>query len=271
MGGYMNKRILTMLGNILLPVGVILFSACGPQNDMNQPEIVLDQASDNWIGWDNGLWDGDFGNGLWDDGFSEWGHCHDAWDNDGNGFVDMADPNCHILGPIRDLSLFDFPIGHNFDPNLAVDLPLGPGYGGEFRDREQITRWLRFLTEPDGNTAGITLLAPGVNPEVVPIPAPLPAPILQGTAHQGNNNNVNLRGLHEVYLDHGFIGGGVAVAAGDDPYSLAAAEFVPDYYDIAVGIPGGWPGEFYRAQGPWGGWGSQGALYPARTGNPDFD
>jgi hypothetical protein len=252
----MKKKILIILG--VFPVGAILLSACGPIEGMND-ELALDQVSDNIFG------------------LSEYGHCNDAWDNDGNGLVDMHDPNCHINpGPLRDLSLFDFPQGHNFFPDVSKIFPGGPGWNGNFRNPEQMTRWFRFLTEPDGNVAGIDLYSPGVNPEVVPIPAPLPAKILQGTAAQGNNNNLSLRGLHHYYLDHGFLPPPPVPVALDqapvmpvvNPLAEAGKPFFPyrEYARTRGRI--GFPGQFYRSFGPFGGNGSQGALNAARTGNP---
>lgn len=249
----MNKKILTLLGTIVVPVGALLLNACGPANEMDK-ELALDQASDNWIMY----------NGM----FSEYGRCNDAQDNDGDGLVDTADFDCHInAGPLRDTSLFNFPQGHNFFPDVSKIVPGGPGFPGGFRDRAQITRWLRFLTEPDGATAGIDLLSPGVNPEVVPTPSLLPMKIPQGTMAQGNNNNVSLRDLHALYLEHGqgIVTPAIppkAVATPADRFNIASSEYIPPFYKTTAGIPGGWPGVFYKG-------GSQGALQPARTGNPD--
>lgn len=236
------------IAGILIPAGAILLAACGPVNEMDK-ELALSDASDNWIMY----------NGI----YSEYGRCNDAWDNDGDGLVDSHDPDCHInAGPLRDTSLYNFPVGHNFAPDVSKILPGGPGFPGGFRDRAQITRWLRFLTEPDGGTAGIDLLSPGVNPEVVPYPALLPKRIPQGTAAQGNNNNVELRALHALYLEHGEGIVKPAVPVTGKPYDMAAAEYIPPFYRNTHGFPGGWPGVFYKG-------GSQGALKPARTGNPD--
>lgn len=263
----MKKKILIKLGAICIPVGAILLSACGPVEGMDSELALKEANSDNW--------------GL----LSEWGHCLDAWDNDGNGLVDMADPACHINpGPLRDLSLYSFPKGHNFFPDISRMFPGGAGWPGDFRDRDQITRWFRFLTEPDGNVAGIDVYGPGVNAEVVPVPAILPEDIEQGTAAQGNNGIASLRGLHEFYLDHDGIPAPVAPAApvasvtviedesadqAPSPIDVAATraqraalEFAHPFYNQPVGFIGGWPGEFYKG-------GSQGALRPSRMGNED--
>lgn len=242
----MNRRIVTILGILSVPVGAVLLNACGPEG-MNNSELGLDEASDNWASPISAAY-GMLPNSLW----GEYGHCLDTWDNDGNGLVDMADPNCHIaMGPLRDLSLFDFPEGHNFFPDIANIVPGGPGWGGGFRDREQIARWLRFLTEPDGNVAGIDVYTPGVNPEVVPLPARLPEPILQGTAAQGNNNNLSLRALHAAYMDHEFLpppAPVVGAAVAPSPVG-PGAEFNPTPpYNITQGFSSGsWPGLFYQS------------------------
>lgn len=229
-----------------VPVGGIILSACGPEMGA---DMDLEQASDNYFPF----------------ALSEYGHCNDTWDNDGNGWIDMGDPACHINpGPLRDLSVLPYPVGHNFLPVPFADLAVGPGYGGGFRDPVELTRWFRFLTELDGNVAGTDILSPGVNPEIVPIPALLPARINQGTAHPGNNNNVSIRGLHVNFLDHEFLAAPGGVIGSD-----LDARYVPEIITTARGIVGGNPGGFYRARGPFGGYGSQGALQPARTGNPD--
>jgi hypothetical protein len=243
----MNKKILIMLGTIVVPVGALLLSACGPTNQMDS-ELALDEATDNWV--------------VYNGQISEYGRCNDAWDNDGDGLTDSYDQDCHLnAGPLRDLSLFNFPQGHNFFPDTSKIIPGGPGSLGGFRNRAQITRWLRFLTEPDGNTAGIDLLSPGVNPEVVPTPALLPAKVHQGTAAQGNNNNVSLRALHALYLEHGngIIPPTAPMAMPANPYAAAAAEYIPPFYKTTAGFVGGWPGVFYKG-------GSQGALKPTDIG-----
>lgn len=270
----MKRKILSMLGVIAIPVGAILLNACGPVESADK-ELALDEASsDNWI----------FVNGN----YSEYGRCLDGWDNDGDGLADSYDPDCHInAGPLRDLSLFDFPQGHNFFPDISKTNPASPGFAGGFRDREQIIRWFRFLTEPDGNVAGIDLINIGVNPEVVPIPMMSPERINQGTFAQGNNNNVSLRATHAYYLNHGFPPLNAPAAAGNidavaqapsaEGGISAGTEFMHDLYMTTQGITGGttrgytggWPGLFYRAGGPFGGNGSQGALKPARNGNKD--
>jgi hypothetical protein len=157
-GGYMNKKnVSILLGLIFIPVGALLLNACGPQEQMNS-ELALDEASDNFL----------VVNGL----YSEYGRCNDAWDNDGDGRVDSADPDCHLnVGPIRDLSLANYPIGHNYNPAITDIRPDSPGFMGGFRNRAQITKWFRFLTDSDGYTAGTrALMGPGVNNAVVPIP-----------------------------------------------------------------------------------------------------
>lgn len=239
----MNRKIL--LGIISIPVGAILLSACGPMNELDG-ELALDQASDAWV--------------MYNGYPSEYGRCNDAIDNDGNGLPDSYDPECHFnAGPLRDLSVFPFPEGHNFLPDVSMIVPGGPGWPGGFRDRAQITRWFRFLTEPDGNTAGTDILSPGVNPEVVPVPALLPVKIPQGTMAQGNNNNVSLRELHALYLEHGMgIVPQTALAPAPIPpnattLEATAAEYAQPFYTTTAGYIGGWPGVFYRG-------GSQGAL-----------
>lgn len=163
---------------LLIPTGAILFTACGPTEDMASSELALDQASDQFA--------------FPKIPCSEYGLCNDGWDNDGNGLVDMADPACHLLGPLRDLSLFPAPIGHNFVPDPRK-IPIGgPGYGGGFRDPIQIANWMRFLTDYNGITAGIDLLGAALDSPVVPVPVPLWPKVRLGTAHQGNNNNILL-------------------------------------------------------------------------------
>lgn len=241
----MNKKILTIIGVCAIPVGALLLSACGPVNDMDN-SLALDEASNNWITLNGQL--------------SEFGRCNDAWDNDGDGLVDSYDPDCHVVGPLRDLSVYNYPQGHNFMPDVSKIIPGGPGFPGGFRDRAQITRWFRFLTEPDGNTAGIDLLSPGVNPDVVPTPALLPAKVHQGTAAQGNNNNVSLRALHALYLEHGegIVPPTAPMAQPANPAQATAAEYIPPFYKNTAGWVGGWPGVFYKG-------GSQGALQPIQT------
>ena len=112
-----------------------------------------------------------------------------------------------------------------------------------------------------------------------------PERITQGTFAQGNNNNVSLRATHAYYLNHGFPplnapaspGNAEATSMGPsaDRGVSAETEFMHDLYRTTQGITGGttrgytggWPGLFYKAGGPFGGNGSQGALKPARTGN----
>ncbi len=252
----MNKKIMTVLGFFLIPVGAILLNACGPEGMMNQEEanvnqeeLVLDETSDNWS---------IFG-GL----YSEYGRCNSMWDVDGDGLVSSHDPDCHInAGPLRDLSLYNFPIGHNFFPDLTRIPRGGPGVPGGFRDRAQMTRWFRFLTEPDGGVAGIIPFGEGVNPDVVPVPAPLAMKIPQGTMHQGNNNNVSIRGLTNYYsADPAFVP--IVPRAALAPGAGAAAqEFgVPPIFN-KVSNNALLQGLFYKG-------GSQGAFHRMDTGNPD--
>lgn len=251
----MNRKIKLCYGAIIVPMGAILLNACGPIDNM-ESDLALTEASDNWIVVNGKL--------------SEYGRCLDGIDNDGNGLVDSQDPDCHInAGPLRDLSLYNFPQGHNFAPDVSKIIPNGPGFPGGFRDRAQITRWFRFLTEPDGNIAATAYALPGVNPDVVPIPSLLPHKIHQGSMAQGNNNNVDLRSLHAFYLEHG---NGIVntmvppkeAATPADKMNMAASEYVPPYYKNAAGFPGGWPGVFYKG-------GSQGALVPLKSASPSFD
>ncbi len=262
----MNRKIIPILGFLAIPLGALLLSACGPQ-DLANENLTLDSASDKFLSW----------NGLI---YTEYGRCNDTQDNNGDGLADMADPDCHIgPGPMRDLSLFNYPFGHNFNPDITATQPGGPGFGGGFRDRAQITRWLRFLTEPDGFVSGIDIYGAGVDPLVVPTPAPLLNNVNQGTYAQGNNNNVDMAELHESYLAHGgILGPNVAAQPGATPVApvvgTPSTEFIPPYYNEPVGLAGDWPGAFYAAQGPrkWGrAIGSQGALKKASTGNPDND
>jgi hypothetical protein len=247
----MNKKIKLYCASIIVPMGAIFLNACGPVNDMDN-DLALSEASDKWV----------MLNGY----PSEYGRCDDGWDNDGNGLPDSEDLGCHInAGPLRDLSLFGFPEGHNFFPDISKIIPGQPGFPGGFRDRAQITRWFRFLTEPDGNIAATQYALPGVNPDVVPIPSLLPLKIEQGTGAQGNNNNVDLRALHAFYLEHGYgIVGPVPapppIETPADAFMVAGTEFVPSFYGDAAGFPGGWPGVFYKG-------GSQGALESVRVGD----
>ena len=249
----MKRKIIPVLGLLAIPLGALLINACGPQGDMNNDGLELESASDQFRSnapmYYNNLTQ-----------LSEYGLCDDTVDNNGDGLVDMADPDCHYIGPLRDLSLYNFPVGHNFAPDITMTPPGGPGFAGGFRDREQITKWLRFLTEPDGFLGVIDIYSPGVNPGVVPVPAPLADKIEQGTFAQGNNNNVNPTWLA--------IGANPPVPASIAPITgTAGAQFLPAQYGEPVSRWGEWPGEFYRAQGP-GAWGpaigSQGAL--ERTG-----
>lgn len=235
------KKHVNLLGLIVLSAMAILLNSCGQENAMDS-DLAVDEASDNWI----------FLHGY----YNEYGRCNDTQDNDGDGASDSVDPDCHLsVGPLNDLSVAPFPIGHNFLPDVTAVPTTGPGFGGDFRDRLQLIRWLRFLTEPNGNVAGIDIDGLGVNPEVVPAPAPLAAKIHQGSDAWGNNNNI-----------FGALIGALPIAP---PEAGPEAELTPPLYPTALGIPGVGPGAFYRSFGPFGGIGSQGALRAARTGNPD--
>ena len=109
----------------------------------------------------------------------------------------VEDPACHVLGPVRDLSLFPAPLGHNFFPDISVT-PFGSPASYEdaadilnpFRNRDRITRWMRFLTDTNGFTAGIDLFGAAMD-SPMNSPVPLFPKVLQGTAAQGNNNNID--------------------------------------------------------------------------------
>jgi len=176
----MNKKKVYGLGLLLMPIGALLLTACGSVTDVDNAELGLAEASDEFVyGGFPGPW-------------TEYGLCNDGWDNDGNGLADVADPACHVLGPVRDLSLFPAPLGHNFFPDISVIPGGGPGsLPGGFRDRDQITRWMRFLTDTNGYTAGIDLFGAAMDSPMVPVPVPLFPKVLQGTAAQGNNNNID--------------------------------------------------------------------------------
>lgn len=214
----MKRTLRAILGLSLIPVGAMVMNACAPI-EAEDAGLNLDEASDNYI-WVGGQ-------------PSEYGHCWDGWDNNGNGLIDSEDYDCHILGPINDLSLFAFPQGHNFFPDVSKVPITGPGFAGGFRDRPQTTRWFRFLTEPDGYVAGYDLFAPGVNHAVAPVPMPLVPKIRQGTAAHGNNNNVFLYGVNPVAATPG-------------------AAFAPGVLGMPPGASAGWPGTLYNggSQGP---------------------
>lgn len=258
-----------LLGIIALPVGALFLYACGPvENNENNPVELNESAADNWI----------YANGW----FSEWGGCNNAIDDDGDGLRDSHDPDCHVLGPIRDLSLAPFPVGHNYFPNVALDLPGGPGWLGDFRDPAMIARWMRFLTEPAGLVAGIDVYDPGINPAAVPLPAPLPAKVNMGSSAFGNNNNLSARSLHVGFVEHGFLPPpppppSVAAAANApaEPKPADAADTSKRYFSTHKGYDDETKvakeiGAAYTAQGPGAmKTGSQGANKPARTGNKD--
>ncbi len=271
----MKKKTLAIL--VLIPVGALLLNSCGPEASMDNQNVSLDEASKDW-GLDAGLM---VGPGMYNNiplalAFTEFGHCNNGWDDNGNGLKDAEDPSCHIgPGPLNDLSTHPFPVGHNYFPDISKDIPGGPGFGGGFRDPAQMARWFRFLTQSDGSVAGIDLLSPGVNPEVVPFPEPLPVRVNQGTAAQGNNNNLFVPPLHEIYLDHTFLPAPVGASAplvaapSVDPgraWDLDNAASTVHKFDAGLSttqtIPGIGPRAFYNG-------GSQGAIVPARTGNPD--
>lgn len=280
----MNKRFVRILGIIFLPVSVLLINACGPEG-MTEQDVVLDENTDNIFGYA----------GLYGHQWSEYGKCNDALDNNGNGLVDSVDPDCHINpGPLRDLSILPFPFGHNYFPDVRLDIPGGPGYLGSFRDPAMLTRWSRFLIENNYLNGQLDFLGVGVNPEVVPIPMPLPERLNQGTFHQGNNNNVSARALHVFDMYHPNAAGPAVVdqvaaaakAPSADPKDKtavsaraalrvnvpnagnygASTRYVPQVYTKTSNRSGA----MYRAGGPNSGFGgSQGADKAARTGNED--
>lgn len=253
----MNKKIVITLGFFLIPVGAILLNACAPVDETQAQELAMSDVSDNiatpmYYGIPNP---------------TQYGHCRTFWDYDGNGWDGPEDPACHInAGPLRDLSLYNFPQGHNFLADQKIP-PGGPGYGGGFRDRAQMTRWFRFLTEPDGGTAGFSAFGDGVNPLVSPIPAPLLNKVEQGTRAQGNNNNLSVRGLTNYYgIDPLFVPGAAgaeAPSAGKMPaYRASALEVkIPDLLNH-VSNAEDFQGLSYKG-------GSQGAFHPKKLGNPD--
>lgn len=173
----MKNTLLRALNAGILLAALAIVNGCAQVDDLS-----LEQNSDNF---------GPF--------FTEYGHCKDGWDNDGNGLVDEQDPNCHFVGPLRDLSAAPtiesvvagvFSPGHNFLPNTDL-IPIGgPGEPGGFRDYAQIADWFGFLTDMNGITAG-TVVGPayGVDPKMSPTPAPLAYRNNRGTEAQGNNNN----------------------------------------------------------------------------------
>lgn len=256
----MKKKTLALLGVVFLPVGAILLNSCGPEASMDVQDVALDEVSNKW-----GLGAGPmyaYAHNAW---ITEYGSCEDGWDNDGNGLKDAEDPACHIgPGPLRDLSLFNFPEGNNFFPDVAKDVPYGPGYMGLFRDPAMEARWFRFLTQADGSVAGIDLLSAGVNPDVVPFPEPLPVRQDQGTWAQGNNNNLFVPALHEIYLDHDFLPPPVGIGspiipapslgAPVDPVAASAIHMF-NYLGETQTIPGWGPRAYYDG-------GSQGAIRP---------
>ncbi len=235
----MKKQTAKMLSILLIPVTTFLFNGCGPTEIANN-ELALDEATaDSWTVYNGKL--------------SEYGHCNNAVDDNGDGLIDDYDPDCHVNpGPLRDLSLLPFPLGHNFAPAIEMDLPFGPGYLGGFRDPALITRWFRFLTEYDGWVNGIWLLGPGVNPEVVPVPAPLPFHVNLGTMHPGNNNNLPVGLINGGPVGVGGPGGPVG-AAGEEAPLTTSSQYYDASYPKSLGPIGEFPGAFYRAQGPWSG------------------
>ncbi len=254
----MNKKIVIILGFFLIPVGAILMNACGPVEDMTgQEELALNETSSNvvlpmYYGIPN---------------LSQYGRCRAFWDTDGDGLAGPEDPDCHInAGPLRDLSLYDFPQGHNFFADAGKIPPGGPGTAGGFRNRMQMTRWFRFLTEPDGGVAGMTPYGAGVNPVVVPIAAPLAKKVNQGTLAEGNNNNLSVRGLTNYYgVDAAFMPGArgaLAPAPGMNPAQAAALEVIlPPIFRHVSNVTER-EGLFYKG-------GSQGASSRRDLGNPD--
>lgn len=259
-GGYMKKKTLAILSMAILP-GAILLNSCGPE--ASSQDVILDEASSSW-----GPMYVYRGGAL-----SEYSYCNDGWDNDGNGLRDAEDPGCHMgPGPLRDTSLYAFPQGHNFFPDITKDIPGGPGYGGEFRDPALITRWLRYLTQIDGGVAGIDLLSPGVNIGLVPFPEPTVTRQEQGTRAQGNNNNLFWPAISDIYLDNSFMppeAGGynmplvAAPAVGPaDPVQASQPHAFP-YLDFAQMGPTWGPGYLFKG-------GSQGAYRRADLPNQLF-
>lgn len=242
----------------MVPFGVILMNACGPVEDMaSQESTALSDASSNVLpAMYNGL-----------PSFTQYGRCRAFWDVDGDGLAGPEDPDCHInVGPLRDLSLYDFPQGHNFFPDVSKIPGGGPGVPGGFRNRMQMTRWFRFLTEPDGGMAGNVAFGSGVNPEVVPIAAPLAKKINQGTYATGNNNNLSVRGLSNYYPGETAFLPGARGAKAPAPGVKSA-----DATALEVVLPGMYnhtsnetyeQGSFYKG-------GSQGAFSRRDLGNPD--
>jgi hypothetical protein len=182
-GGYM-KKLLNLLGATAL---ISLFAGCAPESS----ELSLDSASDNYIMY----------NGM----YTEYGRCNDAWDNDGDGLRDEEDPDCHVPGPLRDLSIAPaltggaITAGHNFVPDVSKIPFGGPGYPGGFRDPQQIANWIGFLTNYYGWTAGIVPQGWGVDPLKVPVPMDSFPKLRLGTAHQGNNGNLGDNAISPFY------------------------------------------------------------------------
>ncbi len=228
----MNRKILIILGVVSIPVGAILLNSCGPVENMDNT-LALDEASDNWIWWDGHI--------------SEYGGCYNGFDDNGNGLKDSEDPDCHIyLGPVRDLSVVDFPLGHNFFPDIAKVPAWSPASGGGFRDPGLISRWLRFLTEMDGGIAGLDIYKPGFDIDLVPIPQPSPVRIPLGTYAHGNNNNVDIGYMHTLFLDHSFLPAVAAVPGVEITEVQADTRYVAPFNTATGGPYGGKPGAFMR-------------------------
>jgi len=241
----MNRKILSILAVVAIPVGAILLNACGPVETTDNA-LAMDEASDNWIYWDGHI--------------SEYGACYDGFDNNGNGLKDSEDPDCHIyIGPVRDLSVAGYPVGHNFLPDIAKIPEWSPAAYGGFRDPGVISRWLRFLTELDGDIAGIDVDKPGFDITLVPLPQPTPEKIFLGTYAEGNNNNLDVTTMHTLFLDHSFLPAG-AVAPAAEVVAPAAGvvevqadtRYVPPFNRATGGPNGGIPGSFMNgAQRDW--------------------
>lgn len=176
----MKKKIVTILGYCLIPIGAVLLSGCGPAN--MDSELNLAENSDQYMR--------DLA------GIPREVHCWDGISDDGDGLVDQEDFDCRggglfgPFGPIRDLSIAPQPFSHNFAPVVPGVIPSSPGFGESFRSMPLYVKWLRYLTEIDGNVAGTSVYGPGVNPLATPVPAPLTNRVPQGTYAIGNNNNV---------------------------------------------------------------------------------
>jgi hypothetical protein len=246
----MKKKIVTILGYCLIPVGAVLLSACAPA-DMDQTEANLDTVSDNYSSIGYGY--GGFGyGGLYGLSYydlpripTEYGRCENAIDDDGDGDIDGADWRDCAVRPVVDLSIAPAPIGHNFAPIVPGVVETSPGLAGGFRDPAMTTRWNRFKTDMGGVASGHQYIGPGV-PPYNPVPAPTSAKILQGTFHPGNNNNSFPWNV--IIPQVGSVRGPEFRDAASTPVLPALLDTYADPY---VG-----PGDYYKtgSQGLSGGW-----------------